>query len=175
MLIFGLWYSKLLGKLIINIQRQVKICFYSWFCISCKMMYTSHKEYIHCIYKQPFSGREVYVIGSHVYSFEFPPASAQIIELCDVASVLKCWKKRSSFNLYTYSQYIYWLTVAEIGSFLDTANSPILQLFMHIQFKLRENTVPLNDCPWTFKNSSWTAQTRQLKAMAQQICIPGRL
>jgi hypothetical protein len=29
------------------------------------------------------------MIGSHVYSFEFPPASAEIIELCAVASVLK--------------------------------------------------------------------------------------
>jgi hypothetical protein len=40
------------------------------------------KEYIYCIYKQPFYGREVYMIGSYVYSFEFPPASAQIIKLC---------------------------------------------------------------------------------------------
>ncbi len=53
-------------------------------------MYASHKEYIYCIYKQPFYGREVYVIGSHVYSFEFPPASAQIIKLCAVDGVLKC-------------------------------------------------------------------------------------
>jgi hypothetical protein len=53
-------------------------------------MYASHKEYIYCIYKPPFYGREVYMIGSHVYSVEFPPASAQIIELCAVASVLKC-------------------------------------------------------------------------------------
>jgi hypothetical protein len=30
------------------------------------------------------------VIGSHVYSFEFPPASAQVIELHAVASVLIC-------------------------------------------------------------------------------------
>jgi hypothetical protein len=29
--------------------------------------------------------------------------------------------------------------------FLDTANSQILQLFMHIQLKLRESTVPLKD------------------------------
>jgi hypothetical protein len=53
-------------------------------------MYASHKEYIYCIYKHPFCGREVYVIGSHVYSFEFPPASVQMIELGAVASVLKC-------------------------------------------------------------------------------------
>jgi hypothetical protein len=30
------------------------------------------------------------VIGSRVYSFEFLPASAQIIKLCAVGSVLKC-------------------------------------------------------------------------------------
>jgi hypothetical protein len=51
-------------------------------------MHASHKGYIYCIYKQPFYGREVYVIGSHVYSFEFSPASAQMIELCAVAGVL---------------------------------------------------------------------------------------
>lgn len=47
------------------------------------------KKYIHCIYKQPFYGKEVYVIGSHVYSLEFTPTLAQIIELCAVVSVLK--------------------------------------------------------------------------------------
>jgi hypothetical protein len=52
-------------------------------------MHASHKEYIYCIYKQPFYGREVYVIGSHIYSFEFPPDSAQIIELHAVTSILK--------------------------------------------------------------------------------------
>ena len=52
-------------------------------------MHASHKEYIHCIYKQPFHERGVYVIVSHAYSFEFTPASAHIIELCAVASVLK--------------------------------------------------------------------------------------
>jgi hypothetical protein len=46
-------------------------------------MHASHKEYI-------FYGREAYIIGSHVYVFEFPPASEQIIELRAVASVLKC-------------------------------------------------------------------------------------
>ena len=43
-------------------------------------MYASHKENTYCIYELSIYGREVYVIGSHVYSFEFPPASAQIIE-----------------------------------------------------------------------------------------------
>jgi hypothetical protein len=52
-------------------------------------MYASHKDYIYCIYKQPFYGREVYVIGSHVYSFEFVPASAWIIKLGAAATVLK--------------------------------------------------------------------------------------
>ena len=84
--------------------------------------------------------------------------------------------KNQAFNLYTDSQYIaHGLQLLEIVPFLDTANSQILQLFMHIQLKLRENTVPLKDCLWTFKNSSWTAWTRPLKAMPQQICIPGRL
>ena len=42
---------------------------------------------------------------------------------------------------------------------LDTSNSQILQLFMQIQLKLRESTVPLKDCLWTFKSSCkivWT-------------------
>jgi hypothetical protein len=43
-------------------------------------MYASHKENTYCIYKLSVYGREVYVIGSHVYSFEVPPASGQIIE-----------------------------------------------------------------------------------------------
>jgi hypothetical protein len=30
-------------------------------------------------------------IGSHAYSFELPPASTQIIKLCAVYGVLKCW------------------------------------------------------------------------------------
>lgn len=33
------------------------------------------------------SMREVYVIGSHVYSHEFPSTSAQIIELSTVATI----------------------------------------------------------------------------------------
>jgi hypothetical protein len=44
---------------------------------------------MYCIYKQPFYGRKVYVIGSHVYSFEFSLASAQIIKLHAVANVWK--------------------------------------------------------------------------------------
>jgi hypothetical protein len=52
----------------------------------------SHKEYIYYIYKQPFCGREVYVTGSHVYSYEFPPASAQIIEPCAVDTIFEMLK-----------------------------------------------------------------------------------
>jgi hypothetical protein len=44
-------------------------------------MHAPHKEYISCISKQTFYGREIHVVESHVYSFEFPPAPAQIIEL----------------------------------------------------------------------------------------------
>jgi hypothetical protein len=49
-------------------------------------MNASHLLYL----KQPFYGRKVYVIELHVYSFESPLPLAQIIELCAVASVLKC-------------------------------------------------------------------------------------
>jgi hypothetical protein len=38
----------------------------------------------------PSMGEKCMCIGSHAYSFEFPPASAQIIKLCAVDSVLKC-------------------------------------------------------------------------------------
>jgi hypothetical protein len=50
----------------------------------------SHKEYIYYIYKQPYYGREVYVIRSHVYSFEFPPALAQINEPRAVTTTSFC-------------------------------------------------------------------------------------
>ena len=40
------------------------------------------------------NGKALYVIGSHVHSLEFPPTSAQIIELCIVAIVLKCSKNK---------------------------------------------------------------------------------
>jgi hypothetical protein len=55
-------------------------------------MYASYKEYIYYIYKQPFYGREVHVIGSHVYSHEFPSTSGQIIELCAAVTVFKVLK-----------------------------------------------------------------------------------
>ena len=45
------------------------------------------------------------MIGSHVYSLEFPSTSAQIIELHAVAAVFEMLKI-STFNLYTDSQYI---------------------------------------------------------------------
>jgi hypothetical protein len=41
--------------------------------------------------KTTFLWKEKYMqIGSHVYSFEFLPASAQIIKLCAIDGVLKC-------------------------------------------------------------------------------------
>ena len=40
-------------------------------------------------------GEKYMWIGSHTYSFEFPPASAQIIKLCAVDGVLKCWKNQT--------------------------------------------------------------------------------
>jgi hypothetical protein len=84
--------------------------------------------------------------------------------------------KNHAFNLCTDSQYIaHGLQLLEIVPFLDTANSQILQLFMQIQLKLRESTVPLKECLWPFKSSSWIAWARPLRAVPQQICIPGRL
>jgi hypothetical protein len=80
--------------------------------------------------------------------------------------------KNQAFNLYTDNQYTaHGLQLFEIVPFLGTANSQILQLVMQIQLKLREST----DCLWTFKSSSWTAWTRPLRTMPQQICISGRL
>jgi hypothetical protein len=74
-------------------------------------MHASHKEYMYCIYKQPFYGREVDVIGSHVYSFEFRSTSAQIIRLCVVTTAFIVLKNQA-FNLYPdiyiiYTTYIY--------------------------------------------------------------------
>ena len=82
------------------------------------------------------------MIGSHVHSLEFLPASAQIIVLHAVAAVFEMLKNQA-FNLYTDSQYVaHSLQFLEIVPFLDTANSQILQLFMQIQLNLRECTVP---------------------------------
>ena len=87
-------------------------------------------------------GKVACVIGSYVYSLEFPPASAQIIELHAVATVFEMLKNQA-FNLYTDSQYIaHGLQLLEIVPFLDTANSQILQLFMQIQLNLREYIIP---------------------------------
>jgi hypothetical protein len=44
--------------------------------------------------------KAAYVIGSRVHSFEFPPASAQIIELCAVAAVFEMLKNQA-LNFYT--------------------------------------------------------------------------
>ena len=87
------------------------------------------------------NGKAAYVIGSHVHSLEFPPASAQIIELHTVAADFEMLKNQT-FNLYTGSQYIaHGLQLLETIPFLDTANSQNLQLFMQIQLNLRERTV----------------------------------
>jgi hypothetical protein len=87
------------------------------------------------------NGKAAYVIGSHVHSLEFPPASAQIIELHTVAADFEMLKNQT-FNLYTGSQYIaHGLQLLETFPFLDTGNSQILQLFMQIQFNSRELTV----------------------------------
>ena len=96
----------------------------------------SHKEYIYCIYKQPFYGREVCVIESHVYSFEFPPASAQIIEPHIVATIFEMLKKNQALKLYTDSQYIgHDVQLLEIVPFLDTANSLIFVYAYTTQLK----------------------------------------
>ena len=65
------------------------------------------------------------MIGSHVHSLEFPPASAQIIELHTVAADFEMLKNQT-FNLYTGSQYIaHGLQLLETFPFLDTGNSQI--------------------------------------------------
>ena len=51
------------------------------------------------------NGKALYVIGSHVHSLEFLPASAQIIVLHAVAAVFEMLKNQA-FNLCTISQYI---------------------------------------------------------------------
>jgi hypothetical protein len=49
--------------------------------------------------------------------------------------------KNQAFNLYTDSQYVaHALQLPENVPFVDTANSQILQLFMQIQFNIREYT-----------------------------------
>jgi ribonuclease HI len=64
-------------------------------------------ENMHTVFTDGSSNRKATcVIGSHVYSLEFPPASAQIIELCAVAAAFEMLKKQT-FNLYTDSLYIY--------------------------------------------------------------------
>ena len=50
-------------------------------------------------------GKAVYVIGSHVYSLEIPSTSAQITELCAVATVFEILKNQA-FILNIDSQYI---------------------------------------------------------------------
>ena len=63
-------------------------------------------ENMHTVFTDGSSNRKATcVIGSHVYSLEFPPASAQIIELHAVATVFEMLKNQA-FNLYTDSAYI---------------------------------------------------------------------
>ena len=52
------------------------------------------------MYKEPFYGREVYVIGLQLYSFEFSPDSAQIFELCAIASVLISCKYQAGGDIH---------------------------------------------------------------------------
>lgn len=69
----------------------------------------------------------------HIYSLEFPPASAQIIELHAVAAVFKMLKIQA-FNSYTNSQCVaYGLQLIKIFPLLDTINPRISQLFMLTQ------------------------------------------
>jgi hypothetical protein len=72
--------------------------------------------------------------------------------------------KDQALSLYTDSQYITQsLQLLEIVPFLDTANFQILQLLMQILLKLRESTVLLEDCLWTFKSSYWIAWTDPIR------------
>jgi hypothetical protein len=83
--------------------------------------------------------KAAYVIGSHVYSLDFP-TSAQINELCATATVFEMFKNQA-FSLYTDSQYIASdLQLLETFPFLDASNSQILQ-FMQRQLNLRQHTV----------------------------------
>ena len=88
------------------------------------------------------NGKAEYVIGSHVHSLEFPPAS-QIIELCIIATVFDMLKNQA-FNLYTDSQYIaHGLQLLETVPLLDTPNFQILQLFVYKQLN-KEDPLFLN-------------------------------
>ena len=75
-------------------------------------------------------GKASYIMGSHAYSLEFPPASAQVTELCAVATIFEMLKNQG-FNLNTDSQYIvHGLQWLGIVPFLDISNSQIFHLFM---------------------------------------------
>ena len=66
------------------------------------------------------------MIGSQVHSLDYPPASAQIIELGAIAAVFEILKNQA-FNSYTNNQYIaHGLQLLETVPFSDTANSQIL-------------------------------------------------
>jgi hypothetical protein len=49
-----------------------------------------HASHLLCLKTALLWEKKYMLIGSHTYSFEFPPASAQIIKLCAVDGVLKC-------------------------------------------------------------------------------------
>jgi hypothetical protein len=118
------------------------------------------------------NGKVAYVIGSHINSLEFPPASTQITELYVTAAVFETLKNRA-FNLYTDSQYIaHGLQLLETVPLLNTANSQILQLFVQIHFNLRERTVP-------YFVGHLRAHTRLPRPLSEgnatEDCTPGRL
>ena len=50
-----------------------------------------HASQLLCLKTAFFIGEKYMWIGSHAYSFELPPALTQIIKLCAVDGVLKCW------------------------------------------------------------------------------------
>lgn len=59
------------------------------------------------------NGKGPYVIGSHGYSLAFPPTSAQIIELCAVATVFAMLKENKlSISILIANVYSSWFTTA---------------------------------------------------------------
>ena len=74
--------------------------------------------------------KAAYVIGSHVYSLEFPQCFTNIWIMC-CSHCLGNVEKNQAFNYYTDSQYIaHGLQLLEKFPFLDIANSQFLQLFL---------------------------------------------
>ena len=97
------------------------------------------------------------MIGSHVHSLEFSPASAQIIELCAVHIIFEMLKNQA-FNLYTDSQYIaYGLQLLETVPFLDTDNSQNFAIIYANTTQVKRMYSSLF-CR-SFKSSHWIART----------------